>query len=70
MIYALNKGFTLLNKKNKLMFVTLMRCLAKDIKKNILYTALSMSIYKKKVCILIWVKYRLTNLYFLLINQV
>lgn len=51
-IYMLEMGFTLLNKKNKLMISTISRYAAKGIRRSIIHTALIISTYKaNSLCI-------------------
>lgn len=48
MIYALKIGFNLLNRRNKLIFLALIKYAAKGIGKSTVYIDLSISIYKIK----------------------
>lgn len=47
-IYALEMGFTLLNKRNGLIISTAIGCVAEDIRRSTMHTALSISTYKTK----------------------
>lgn len=47
-IHMLEMDFTFLNKRNEFIISTLTGCVAKDIRKSIVYTALSINTYKIK----------------------